>query len=133
MNYFEILGISFGLIALLKPVYMHIIPWDEMKGIEKAYSRKRPAWIVPVAIAGLILVAFTWYKELTTEYAYSKVVTLLFSLTAIKAIFFLFDYQKFQKWVEGMLQKQKGRKILLVDVGAGIFGLLLIVLTIVFL
>ena len=127
MSYFKILGIAFGLAAMMKPVYMHLIPWDENKFIAKAYSKKRPKWVVPVAIAGLLLVAFTWYKELTTDVAYSMVITIIFSLTAIKALLFIFDYEKFQKWVAGMLAEKEGKKIVLIDIVAGIFGLIVIV------
>ncbi len=127
MNYFRVLGIVFGLAAMLKPLYMHLIPWDENKYIAKAYSKKRPKWIVPVAILGLLLVAFTWYKELSTDVAYSMVITIIFSLTAIKAIMFIFDYEKFQKWVAGMLAEKKGRKIIWIDIAVGVFGLIVFV------
>ena len=130
MNYFKILGISFGLAAMLKPFYMHLIPWDENKYIAKAYSQKRPKWIVPVAIIGLLLVAFTWYKELTSDVAYSMVITIIFSLTAIKALLFIFDYEKFQKWVEGMLAEKKGRKIVWIDIVVGVFGFIVIIASI---
>ncbi len=124
-----ILGIAFGLAAMLKPFYMHILPWDENKALSRAYSKKRPGWIVPVAIAGLLLVGFTWYMELTTAVPYSIIITLLFSLTAIKALFFLFDYEKFQQWVAGMLSRNKGRKVVLVDSLVGVFGLIVIIAT----
>lgn len=127
MNYFKILGIVFGLAAMLKPIYMHLIPWNENKFIAKAYSKKRPKWIVPVAIVGLLLVAFTWYKELTTNVAYSLVITIIFSLTAIKALLFIFDYENFQKWVAGMLAEKEGKKIVLIDIVTGVFGLIVIV------
>lgn len=127
MNFFKILGIIFGFIAMLKPVYMHLIPWDENKYIAKAYSEKRPWWIVPVAITGLLLVGLAWYVELTTDVSYSMVITVIFSLTAIKAMFFIFDYQKFQKWVAGMLAEKKGRKIVLIDIIAGLLGLIIII------
>jgi len=130
MNYFKFLGIVFGLLAMLKPFYMHIIPSDENKFIAKAYTQKRPIWIVPIAILGLILVAFTWYKKLTTDIAYSIVISIIFSLTAIKALLFIFDYEKFQKWVAGMLEEKKGKKIVVVDVIAGIFGSIVIVVSI---
>lgn len=133
MNYFKILGIIFGLLAFLKPFYMHILPWDENSFIAKAYTDKRPWWIIPVALAGLALVAFTWYKELTTDIRYSMVITIMFSLTAIKAIMFIFDYKAFQKWVAGMLKKDKGRKIVVVDILAGIFGLLMIMASVIML
>ncbi|MFO7826976.1 MAG: hypothetical protein R6V23_00020 [Bacteroidales bacterium] len=127
MNYFKILGIVFGLAAMLKPFYMHLIPWDENKYIAKAYTKKRPKWVVPVAIVGLALVGLTWYKELTTDIPYSLIITIIFSLTAIKAIFFIFDYEKFQQWVAGMLAKNDGKKIVLVDILAGVFGLIVFV------
>ncbi len=104
-----------------------MIPWDENKFIARAYSKERPGWIVPVAILGLLLVAFTWYKEVTTDVAYSLVITIIFSLTAIKALLFIFDYEKFQKWVAGMLVEKEGKKIVLIDIVAGVFGLIVIV------
>ena len=133
MNYFKILGIGFGLIAFLKPFYMHLLPWDENRFIAKTYTEKRPGWIIWVALTGLVLVALTWYMELTTSIEYSLIVTIMFSLTAVKAILFIFDYRKFYKWVGGMLNKDKGRKIILVDIFAGLFGLAMIVLSILFL
>ncbi len=130
MNFFKALGLIFGLAAFLKPVYMHIIPWDENKFIAKTYSEKRPAWILPVAVFGLGLVILTWYTHFTTDIPYSLILTILFSLTAIKAIALIFDYQRFHKWVAGMLAKDKGRGIVLVDVAASIFGLVIILLAI---
>jgi hypothetical protein len=103
MNYFQILGVGFGLMAFMKPFYMHVIPWDGKKFIAKVYTKKRPRWVVPVALIGLSLVGYTWYKEITTEIRYSLIITIMFSLTAIKALFFICNYRKFQIWVAGML------------------------------
>lgn len=133
MNYFKILGVGFGLLAFLKPFYMHVIPWDENKFIAKAYKETRPGWIIPVAIAGLFLVGLTWYIEMTTDYRYSLVITIMFSLTAIKAIVFIFDYRKFFNWVAGMLKRDNGKKIVFVDVFAGIFGLFMIIASLILL
>lgn len=127
MNYFKTLGLLFGLAAMLKPFYMHILPWDENRFLSKTYASKRPAWVIPVAIAGLLLVAFTWYKELTTNIRYSIIISLIFSLTAIKALMFVFDYQKFQKWVAGMLSRNKGRQVVMVDLIAGLLGLAVVI------
>lgn len=132
MNYFQILGISFGILAFLKPFYMHVLPWDENKFIAKTYTKKRPKWILIIAILGLLLVALTWYMELTTEIEYSIIITILFSLTAVKAIIFILDYKKFYNWVAGMVEKDKGRKIVVVDILAGLFGLILILSSIIF-
>lgn len=130
MNYFKVLGIIFGLLALLKPVYMHVIPWDENKFIEKAYAENRPSWILPVAVVGLMLVAFTWYKHFALDVPYSIVLTIIFSITAIKALALIFNYKRFYEWVTSMLNKDKGRDIVLVDIGAGLFGLVVVLLAV---
>ncbi len=129
MNYFKALGIIFGLAAFLKPFYMHLLPWDENSFIEKFYTEKRPPYIFVIALLGLALVALTWYLHFTLGVANSIYITVLFSLTAIKALVLLFDYQKFQKTVAAMLRKDKGRKIVLVDIGASVFGLVVLVVT----
>ena len=129
MNYFFVLGLIFGFAALLKPVYMHLIPWDENKFISKAYSEKRPGWIIPVAVAGLGLIGLTWYMHFTAGVPYSIVLSLLFSLTAVKGIVLIFDYQSFHKWVARMLAKDKGRDIVMVDIAAGVVGMIVVVLT----
>jgi hypothetical protein len=130
MNYFKVLGLVFGMAALLKPVYMHLLPWDENKFIAKAYSEKRPSWVVPVAVIGLALVGLTWYMHFTAGVPYSLILTILFSLTALKAIALIFDYRSFHKWVARMLAKDKGRDIVIVDIFAGIFGLAVVLLAI---
>lgn len=127
--YFKILGLVFGLVAFLKPFYMHILPWDENAFIAKAYPEKRPNWIIWVSIIGLILVGFTWYMHFTLNVQYSLILTLLFSLTAIKALTFMFNYKAFYRWVSGMLSKDNGKRIVKIDIAASILGLIIIVLS----
>lgn len=132
MNYFKALGILFGLIALLKPIYMHVLPWNEFDFIKKAYQEERPRWVVYACVLGLLLVALTWYMHFTVNVKYSIVITLLFSLTLVKGITLLFNYQAFQQWVTKLLQKENNKKIVLIDMGASLFGLVLIVCSFVF-
>jgi len=129
MNYFKVLGIVFGLAAFLKPFYMHLLPWDENSFIEKFYSEKRPPYIVIIALLGLALVALTWYLHFTLDIANSISLTVLFSLTAVKALVLLLDYQKFQKTVAAMLRKDRGRSVVLIDIAASIIGLIILVAT----
>jgi hypothetical protein len=128
MNYFKLLGLVFGLAAMLKPFYMHVLPWDEHAFIAKAYAERRPAWVVPVAVLGLALVALTWYVHFTAEVPYSLVLTILFSLTALKGLTLLLDYTRFQRWVAAMLARDRGRGVVVVDVAAGAFGLAIVLL-----
>ncbi len=132
MNYFKVLGIVFGLAAFLKPFYMHLLPWDENSFIEKFYSEKRPPYIVVIALLGLALVALTWYLHFTLGIANSIYITVLFSLTAVKALVLLLDYQKFQKTVAAMLRKDQGRGVVLVDIAASAFGLVILAATLYF-
>lgn len=129
MNYFKVLGIVFGLAAFLKPFYTHLLPWDENSFIEKFYSEKRPPYIVAIALLGLALVALTWYFHFTLDVANSIYITVLFSLTAIKALVLLLDYQKFQKTVAAMLSRDRGRGVVLVDIGASVIGLAILIVT----
>jgi hypothetical protein len=128
--YFKVLGLAFGLAAALKPVYMHVLPWNEQAFIAKTYSKRRPAWVVPVAVLGLALVALTWYVHLTTDVPYSLVITILFSLTALKGLALLLDYERFQHWVAGMLTKNRGRGVVLVDIVVGAIGLVIVLLAV---
>lgn len=132
MTYFKVLGIVFGLAAFLKPFYMHLLPWDEKSFIEKFYSEKRPPYIVIIALLGLALIALTWYLHFTLDIANSIYITVLFSLTAIKALALLLDYQKFQETVAAMLSKDRGRSVILVDIGASVIGLVILVVTFIF-
>ena len=131
MNYFQVLGIVYGLAAMLKPVYMHLLPWDEQAFLAKAYDARRPRWIVPVAVVGLAWIALTWVLHFTSDVPHSWVVAVLFSLTAVKGLALLFDYPRFQRWVAGLLAKDRGRGVVLVDLAAGAFGLVVVVLSIV--
>ncbi len=132
MNYFKVLGIVFGLAAFLKPFYMHLLPWDEKSFLERFYSEKRPPCIVVIALLGLGLIILTWFMHFTLDIANSIYLTVLFSLTGLKALILLLDYQRFQKTVAAMLSKNSGRGVILVDIGASIIGLVILVLTFVF-
>ena len=55
MNYFKVLGIIFGLVAFLKPFYIHLLPWDENGFIEKFYSEERSPYIIVIALLGFPL------------------------------------------------------------------------------
>lgn len=129
MNYFKVLGIIFGLAALLKPVYMHLLPWDENQFLERFYSKERPLWIVIIAIIGLALIILTWYLHFTLEIEYSIYMTILFSLTSLKALVLLFDYSRFQEAVAKMLKKDRGRQIVLIDIGVSILGIIILIIT----
>lgn len=55
-------------------------------------------------------------------------ITILFSLTATKGLALLFKYELFQQWVAKMLNKDKGKEIVLLNIGVGIFGFIIVLL-----
>ena len=83
---------------------------------------------MPVALVGLGLVALTWYLHFTLGVPYSWILAVLFSLTAIKGVALLWDYERFQAWVAGMLATDRGRGVVLVDVAVGAIGLAIVLL-----
>ena len=128
MNYFFYLGIIFGLIAALKPFYMHVIKWDENKFIAKAYKKNRSPVLVLISLIGLALIILTWILHFMLDVKYSIVITLLFSITLIKIFFLIFDYDRFHQWIYTMLKEDK-KKIVKIDSLAGIFGIIVIIIS----
>jgi len=53
--YFKILGILFGLTALLKPVVFHLIPWDEHAFFQKACFARRLVWTLFFLSRGFVM------------------------------------------------------------------------------
>lgn len=128
MLYFKCLGLIFGIIAFLKPFYLHILPFDEKKWIEKMYPKEKPYWINLISVLGIILLIVTWIIELLTQISFSIVISLLFSFTIIKIIVLLFNYKKFYKWVTNLLKKE--HQLFVIDGFVSLFGLILILFTI---
>ncbi|QVK16872.1 hypothetical protein KHQ81_08105 [Mycoplasmatota bacterium] len=128
MLYFKCLGILFGIMAFLKPFYLHILPFDEKKWIQKMYPEEKPYWINIISILGLVLLIVTWIIELVTQISLSIVISLLFSCTLIKIIVLLFNYEKFYSWLTNLLKKEK--QLYIIDGFVSLFGLILILFTI---
>ena len=63
------------------------------------YTPRRPAWLIPVGLAGAGLVAVTWYMALTSGVAHGWVAAALLSLILLKIGAFLFRYDAFVDFV----------------------------------
>ncbi|MGM0432377.1 MAG: hypothetical protein ACQEQU_06665 [Spirochaetota bacterium] len=75
--------------------------------VENAYSEGRPAWVSVVAVLGIGLIAFTWFKVFTSDVAHGWILAVLISLTGIKAVMFIFKYNQFREFVIKVLQDRK--------------------------
>lgn len=128
MNYFEGFSIIWGAIMIVIRAFIHIIPekWNHFE-LEKVYKHKRPKWIWIVCLVSILIVSFTWYKELTTNVPYSLIITTLISLTLIKISQLIFNYQNFRAFVRKALVEDRSiiRKI---NLSTTIIGIILIIL-----
>ncbi len=85
--------------------------WKQWE-LTQAYSSKRPAWVVGLAIFGLLLIAFTWYRTIVGTTELGWIVATLVSLTAVKAGMFLFKYEQFREFVSRALSSRRTMTVL---------------------
>lgn len=69
--------------------------WEQ----EKAYAAERPAWVVVVAVLGLLVIASTWWVYLAWEVPHGWVLATLLSLTFVKLTKLLFAYDQFRAFL----------------------------------
>lgn len=128
MMYFKIFSIVMGLVSIGVRPLMHLMPekWNRFElGI--VYTEKRPSWVWMMGIISLTIVCFTWYKELTTDIEYSLILTIIVTLTLLKTLQILFNYNAFRKFVHRALVEDRSiiRKI---NIAATIMGIGLLLL-----
>lgn len=126
MNYFQGLCFFFGALLVLTRPAIQFFPkkWNDFE-LNTAYTENQPRWVWIVALVGLLLVGFTWYKHLTTDIAYSLVITIILSLTLIKTSQVLFNYQRFRQFVVHVLIEDR-KKLAVINTVALILGVVVI-------
>lgn len=95
-------------IALVSRLAMLIMrdKWKKWE-LDNAYTEKRPGWITPVIVLGLLLIGLTWFSWLYYAVPYGWVIAVLASLTLVKLGTFVFNYNKFREFVAHMLNTPK--------------------------
>jgi hypothetical protein len=126
---FRWIALLWGAAAILtKPVFFIILgnQWRSLLK-NKAYREgKRPNWIVWVSLPLIVLIAFTWWRVAVEPVPLAWILAALMSLSAVKLVTLLFDYNRFQNWVKSVVEdKQKERKMV---ISVTISGIVLIVL-----
>ncbi len=108
MNYFQVVAIAFGGILILVRPIMHLFPkrWAEFE-MSKAYTERQPAWVWLAGLLGIALVAYTWYRQITTPIPYSIIITLAITLTLVKLSQVLFNYKQFRAFAEKALTRER--------------------------
>jgi hypothetical protein len=100
MNYFSVLCFVWAAVGIVSRIMMAVMGrrWSTWE-TEKAYTKERPPWVVVVAIAGLFLIVYTWYRVFTGDVNLDWVIASLISLTALKVSMLLFKYDAFHEFL----------------------------------
>jgi len=124
VSYFSYLCFFWALVGLSSRFFIIKLgnKWNEWE-LEKIYSQNKPKWIYFLALLGILLVAFTWYKVFTTQINYSWIIALLISLTLIKIFNLLFRYEQFREFVVNTLNDKK--RWLKINISIIIFSIIL--------
>lgn len=128
MNYFAIFSIIWGVLMIGIRSLIHLIPksWNEFE-LNQVYKEEKPKWVWALGAISLVIVVFTWFKELTTTVPYSLLLTILVTLALVKVSQLIFNYKQFRGFVKKALveDRQLIRKI---NTGTTIVGVILIFL-----
>lgn len=108
LNYFESLCFFWAAVGIGSRLLMGLFgsKWKTWE-INKAYAAKRPRWIYGIAIAGILLVGYTWVQVARTSIPYSWVIAVLITITLVKISALLFAYDRFRQFVSNTLSNQK--------------------------
>ncbi len=100
MYFFKFLALILGVLMITAGVVVFLLRerWTAFL-FDKVMPEKQPFWLWPVAAVTVLIVAMTWYMELTTAVKFSWIITLLITVALPKMYFLLFKYQ----WIRGVL------------------------------
>lgn len=117
MNYFAIVSFVWAGIGIATRILMVAYGerWNRWE-MTHAYAVQRPRWVVFIAGAGIVFIAFTWYKVFTTDVNHSWILAALVSLTSIKLSVLLFQYEKFRAFASDILNNKHKKMKLTVSV-----------------
>ncbi|MFP4490431.1 MAG: hypothetical protein ACLFNZ_03070 [Spirochaetaceae bacterium] len=80
--------------------------------ITSAYSQKKPVWIYALGVFGVLLIGLTWFAYVYYRIDYGWILAVLISLTLVKILNLLFNYNQFREFVRKALNnKQKMLRI----------------------
>ncbi|WP_113672085.1 hypothetical protein [Vallitalea guaymasensis] len=125
MLYFKIMCFLWAAIGIISRIAMAVMKdnWNKWE-TTKAYKEKKTLWIYIVCIVGLILIALTWYIYIVYSIPYGWILGILISLTGIKILTLMFNYNKFQEFLHATLYNPK--KMLRLNISVIILSLILI-------
>ena len=106
MYYFKFMALVLGVIMItLAPIVLILRERWRAFVLKYILPERRPFWLWVIGAISLLIVAITWYVELTTKVPFSWVITLLITLALPKSYFFLFHYEQTRKKILPFIQK----------------------------
>ena len=126
--YFKILSIAFGVVVILKGPVMRLLArrWSQL-GVSAVYPEKQSFRVWATGVAGVVLIAVTWWMHLTRPVPWSLIVTVVVTLTLVKLSQVLFNYRRFRAFVLKVMKERPGY-ITVLDAAVGVLGGALVLL-----
>lgn len=96
-------------IAIVSRIAMGVMKekWKDWE-VNSAYTQKKPVWIYVIALSGIVLIGLIWFSYFYYSIDYGWILALLISLTLVKILNLLFNYNQFREFVRKALDnKQK--------------------------
>lgn len=125
MNYFSFLCFFWALIGIVSRISMFVMKnkWNTWE-LNKVYSEIKPLWVNIICIFGITLIILTWVMVFITQIKHSWIIAALISITGIKVIMLLFNYDKFRRFVNNALYNKD--KMIIINVSVIVLSILLI-------
>ncbi len=104
LNYFQWLCFFWAFVGLGSRLVMWLLgpKWKTWE-IQKAYSQRRPPWVLVVIAGGVLLAVWTWYQVWLGHTALGWIMGVLVSLTLIKLGALLLRYDDFRAFARTTL------------------------------
>ena len=130
-NFFQVTSFFWAGVAVISRIVMKCMGerWKTWE-MQKFYKQKRPFFIIVIGAAGILLVLSTWVQVVSSDVPYSWILAVLVSLTMVKILVLLGDYQAFCTFAENTLQDASkmmklNTAVLLFAVGLVLIGVFL--------
>ncbi|MDF1616898.1 hypothetical protein [Petrocella sp. FN5] len=112
-NYFSYLCFGWAFVGIVTRILMIVFGerWNRWE-MERAYTQKKPIWVIVISIISVIVVVFTWYQVFNLEVAYSWIIAMLTTLTLVKIAILTFNYDQFRVFASNTLNNPEKKMLL---------------------
>jgi len=98
MNYFQVLCYGLGGLVILSSFWISLAPGAYKQLALKMLPEKRVSWMVPLCLAWLVLIAYTWFQYFQFPTVPTFIVAFILSLGLIKLYAIFFNYEGYRSF-----------------------------------